>query len=195
MVVVLRTSRLALEPITLAMVEAVMRGRREDAERVAEARLPDAWPNTALIERAFTASLDEIRADPATRLWGDRLVITTEPRGERRVLGSIVFHGKPGADGLAEVAYGVEEGSRGQGIATEATSACVRWALEQEGVEAVRATTHPWHLASLRVIQKMGMRQVGTREHEILGELLVFEMRAGGASAVSTGAPAVAPRG
>jgi len=177
---VLRTSRLALEPITVAMVEAVMRGRREDAERVAEARLPDAWPNTALIERAFTASLDEIRADPGTRLWGDRLVITTEPHGERRVLGSIVFHGKPGADGLAEVAYGVEEGSRGQGIATEATRACVQWALEQDGVVAVRATTHPWHLASLRVIQKMGMRQVGTREHEILGELLVVEMRGRG---------------
>jgi ribosomal-protein-alanine N-acetyltransferase len=175
---VLRTSRLALEPITLAMVEAVMHGRREDAERVAEAKLPEAWPNTALIERAFTASLDEIRADPATRLWGDRLVIAADPEGERRVLGSIVFHGKPGEDGLAEVAYGVETGSRGQGIATEATSACVQWALAQEGVVAVRATTHPWHLASLRVIQKMGMKQVGTREHEILGELLVFEMRA-----------------
>ncbi len=123
---VLRTSRLALEPITLAMVEAVMVGRREDAERVAEARLPESWPNTALIERAFTASLDEIRADPATRLWGDRLIISTEPDGVRRVLGSIVFHGKPGPDGVAEVAYGVETSSRGLGVATEATSACVK---------------------------------------------------------------------
>jgi RimJ/RimL family protein N-acetyltransferase len=172
----LRTPRLTLEPVCLAMVEAVMAGRREDAERVAEARLPDAWPNRALIERAFTASLDEIRADPATRLWGDRLMIMTE-RDERRVVGSIVFHGRPGADGVAEVAYGVEESSRGQGIATEATSACVRWALAQEGVVAVRATTMPWHMASLRVIQKMGMTKVGTREHEMLGELLVFEAR------------------
>jgi ribosomal-protein-alanine N-acetyltransferase len=180
--VVLRTSRLTLEPVSLAMVEAVMLGRREDAERVAEASLPHAWPNRALIERAFTASLDEIRADPATRLWGDRLMIVTESpagggRAERRVVGSIVFHGKPGPDGVAEVAYGVEESSRGQGIATEATSACVRWALGQPGVVAVRATTIPWHLASLRVIQKIGMTQVGTREHEMLGELLVFELR------------------
>lgn len=172
---VLRTSRLTLEPITLAMVEAVMLGRREDAERVAEARLPDAWPNRALIERAYTASLDEIRADPATRLWGDRLMIVTEAAA-RRVVGSIVFHGKPGADGIAEVAYGVEEGSQGQGIATEATRACVRWALAQEGVRAVRATTLPWHKASLRVIQKLGMTQVGTHDHEMLGELLVFEL-------------------
>ena len=175
--VVLRTSRLTLEPITLPMVEAVMLGRREDAERVAEARLPEAWPNRALIERAYTASLDEIRADPETRLWGDRLMIVTEAGGARRVVGSIVFHGRPDAEGIAEVAYGVEESSRGQGLATEATGACVGWALEQEGVAAVRATTHPWHLASLRVIQKIGMTQVGTREHELLGELLVFEAR------------------
>jgi [ribosomal protein S5]-alanine N-acetyltransferase len=178
----IRTPRLTLEPISLAMAEAVMLGRREDAERVAEARLPPAWPNRALIERAFTASLEEIRADPATRLWGDRLVIVTErgeksERAERRVVGSIVFHGKPAGDGLAEMAYGVEDGSQGQGIATEATSACVRWALAQEGVVAVRATTLPWHRASLRVIQKLGMTQVGTRDHEVLGELLVFEVR------------------
>jgi [ribosomal protein S5]-alanine N-acetyltransferase len=179
----IRTPRVALEPVRLAMVEAVMLGRREDAERVAEARLPDAWPNRALVERAFTASLDEIRADPATRLWGDRLMIMTEERGgrsERRVVGSIVFHGKPGADGIAEIAYGVEESSRGQGLATEATSACVRWALDQPEVMAVRATTLPWHLASLRVIQKIGMTQVATREHEMLGELLVFEARRSG---------------
>jgi ribosomal-protein-alanine N-acetyltransferase len=174
---VLRTSRLTLEPFSLPMVEAVILGRREDAERMVLARLPEAWPNRALIERAFTASLDEIRADPATRLWGDHLMIVTEGN-ERRVVGSIVFHGKPGPDGIAEIAYGVEEGSRGQGIATEATSACVRWALAQEGVVAVQATTLPWHKASLRVIQKMGMTQVGTRVHEVLGELLVFEARA-----------------
>ncbi len=179
----IRTPRLTLEPITVEMVEAVMLGRREDAERVAEAKLPAAWPNRALIERAFTASIDEIRADPRTRLWGDRLVIVTESEAgatTRRVVGSIVFHGKPAADGIAEVAYGVEESSQGQGIATEATQASVRWALAQEGIVAVRATTLPWHKASLRVIQKIGMTFLETREHEILGDLLIFEVRAGG---------------
>ena len=104
-------------------------------------------------------------------------MIMAEHDGTRRVVGSVVFHGRPGPDGIAEVAYGVEESSQGQGIATEATSACVHWALSQEGVVAVRATTLPWHFASLRVIQKVGMAQVETRDHELLGELLVFEVR------------------
>jgi RimJ/RimL family protein N-acetyltransferase len=47
----------------------------------------------------------------------------------------------------------------------------------QEGIEAVQATTFPWHLASLGVIKRLGMQEIGTREHDTLGELLVFERR------------------
>ena len=142
----IHTTRLSLEPISLAMVEAVMLERRDDAERAANAKLPDAWPNHALIERAFTASLDEIRADPCDPPLGRSAPDRDGGRGSGRGGGERrPSHGKPGPDGIAEVAYGVEESSRGQGIATEATSACVRWALAQEGIVAVRATTFPWH--------------------------------------------------
>jgi RimJ/RimL family protein N-acetyltransferase len=171
----LLTPRLELVPITLPLVEAVMLCKREDAERIAGAPLPPAWPNRALVERAFTASLDRIRADPETRLWGDRFIIARE--GERRVLGSVVFHGKADANGVVEVAYGVEEGSQGQGYATEATRACVEWALAHDEVRAVQATTFAWHKASLRVIEKIGMKPWGTRDHDVLGEMLVYEIR------------------
>src|SRR5437762_12327280 len=90
---VLVTDRLLLVEITLPMGEAVMRGDRLLAEELAGARLPDAWPGAELIHRGFGASLDAIRADAHKRLWGDRLLITRE--GERRVVGSVVFHGRP----------------------------------------------------------------------------------------------------
>jgi RimJ/RimL family protein N-acetyltransferase len=96
--------------------------------------------------------------------------------GERRVLGSVVFHGRPGPDGVAEIGYGVEEDSQRAGLATEATLASVAWALEQPECRAVRATTFPWHKASLRVIEKLGMRQIDSTEHELLGELWVYEL-------------------
>ena len=172
---ILVTPRLELVPITLAIAEAVMLGRRADAEALANARLPPAWPNRALIERAFTASLERMREDPARRLWGDRLMLSRD--GERRVLGSVVFHGAPGEDGIVEIAYGVEDGSQGQGYATEATRASVPWALAQPGVRAVQATTFAWHRASTRVIEKLEMRPIGTRDHDIMGEMLVYERR------------------
>ncbi|MBP6839898.1 MAG: GNAT family N-acetyltransferase, partial [Kofleriaceae bacterium] len=85
-------------------------------------------------------------------------------------------HGLP-ADGIAEVGYGVEEASRGQGLASEGTLAVVEWALAQPGIVAVQATTFTWHAASLRVIHKLGMTRVGARDHDTLGELVVFERR------------------
>jgi RimJ/RimL family protein N-acetyltransferase len=170
----LLTERLELVPITLPLVEAVMAGDRHRTEEVAGAAVPAAWPGEALIARAFSASLAAIRADPAKRLWGDTLLLSRT--GERRVIGSVIFHGFPD-DGIAEVGYGVEEGSQDQGYATEGTAACVAWALEQPGIVAVCAVTFPWHRASLRVIEKVGMTLVNTREHETLGEMLVYQKR------------------
>jgi RimJ/RimL family protein N-acetyltransferase len=172
---ILRTRQLELVPMTLGMVEAVMSGRRADAESLVRARMPQRWPNPELVERAFTASLDAIRANPGACLWGNRVMVALAE--ERRVVGSVVFHGEPSSDGIAEIAYGVEEGSQGRGYASEAVDACVRWALEQDRVCAVQAATFAWHQPSLRVLAKVGMTQIGSRDHETMGEMLVFERR------------------
>jgi len=165
------TERLELVALTVPMVEAVLSGDRARAEDLVGAEFPVSWPGEQLIARAFPYSLDAIRADPYKRLWGDRLLVSRA--GSRRVIGSVIFHGYPD-DGVAEVGYGVEESSQSLGYATEGTRACVGWALGQPHVRTVTATTFPWHRASLRVIEKCGMRKIDTREHETLGELWVF---------------------
>lgn len=175
------TPRLILEPITLDVVEATFAGDRAAIEDLVRAKIPEAWPGRTLVERAFSASLEHIRADPVTRLWGDRLIVTrTDPsvRGVegRIVVGSVIFHGRP-ADGVAEVGYGVEEHWQRQGFASEATRACVDWALAQAGVTCVAATTPPWHTASIRVLERSGLVRVGIEEHDALGEVLRFERR------------------
>jgi len=171
------TPRLILEPMTLPLVEAVFRGDREALEAIAGAKLPAAWPGRSLVERAFSASLEAIRADPDTRLWGDRLMINRDG-DERLVIGSVIFHGRPDESGVAEVGYGVEERWQGKGVATEGTCAAVEWALAQPCVRVVTAITPPWHTASIRVLEKCGLVRVCVEEHETLGEVLRFERRA-----------------
>lgn len=171
---VLTTERLWLEPITLAVVEAVYAEDRAALEDIVRAKVPDSWPSKALLERAFCASLDRIRMDPETRLWGDRLMVSRE--GERRIVGSVVFHGKP-HNGVVEVGYGVEDSWQSKGLASEGTRAQVEWALAQEGIVSVMATTPPWHTASIRVLERAGLSRVGEEIHEALGEVLVFERR------------------
>lgn len=172
----LTTPRLELVPVTLDVVLAVVGKDKARAEALIDAAFPADWPNDDLIARAFPVALDAIRAAPDERLWGDTLLIARE--GPRRVVGSVIFHGHP-ADGVAEVGYGVDAESRGQGLATEGARACVEWALAQPGLRAVQATTFAWHAASLGVIRNLGMRHVGARDHDTLGELMVFEKRRG----------------
>jgi RimJ/RimL family protein N-acetyltransferase len=171
----LYTPRLEMRPMTLAIVEAVFAGERQRVEEIVGAHLPVEWPGRALVERAFSASLEAIRADPETRLWGDRLMIATIG-DEPRVVGSVVFHGRPGEGGLCEIGYGVEEQSQRQGYATEGVCASVEWALAQPEVRRIEAATFGWHVPSIRVLEKAGFAKVGTRDHETLGELLVYAM-------------------
>ena len=167
------THRLRLVPITLEAIEAVLDHDQPRAEALVGACFPPGWPNDPLLDVGFPYARDAIRADPEVRLWGDSLVLL---RDDPRVVGSVVFHGRP-ADGVAEIGYAIEERARGIGLASEATRACVDWAFGEAGIVAVQATTFPWHAASLGVIRKLGMRQIAIRDHDTLGELLVFERR------------------
>jgi [ribosomal protein S5]-alanine N-acetyltransferase len=152
--------------------EATLADELELVAQLVGADLPAPWPGRALIEQAFSASLEEIRRAPETRLWGDRLAITRD--ASPRVVGSVIFHGRPDDNGIVEVGYGVGLRDQGAGYATEATQAQVEWALRQPGVRAVHATTPPWHTASKRVLEKIGFQLRGTLDHDSLGEVLLF---------------------
>jgi ribosomal-protein-alanine N-acetyltransferase len=183
------TARLELVPLTLPVAEAALLGQRARTEELLGARLPDAWPGRALVERAFSASLDLLRSSPDKRLWGNRVMIT---RGEgRRVVGSVVFHGAPGPDGIVEVAYGVEQESQLKGYAKESVPVCVEWALGQPGTVAVRATTPPWHIASRRVLDRCGLAVIGTEMSDAFGEILLYERRREGAPSLSASSGAI----
>ncbi len=170
---ILYTERLVMVPITIEIVESMFLGTRDVAEKALDAAIPEAWPGRALVERAFRADLDAIRKNPDFRLWGDRVMITRS--GPRRVVGSVVFHGGPDDEGVVEIGYGVEKDSQCQGYATEATRAAVEWAFAQPTVRLVRATTPSWHVASRKVLERAGLRQVGAQEHDMLGEVLEYE--------------------
>jgi [ribosomal protein S5]-alanine N-acetyltransferase len=160
-------------PITVEIVEAVLEGRREETEMLIGAKMPSTWPGRALVERAFLARLDEIRANPDHRLWGDRVAVTRD--SEPRVIGSVIFHGGPDARGSVEVAYGIEEDSQRQGFGHEAVHAAVAWAFGEPHVHIVRASTFTWHAASRRILEKIGFCVVGTSD-DILGEMLEYEV-------------------
>ncbi len=48
------------------------------------------------------------------------------------------------------------------------------WALHQQHARQVHAATFAWHKPSVRVLEKVGMMPIGVREHDTMGEMVVF---------------------
>jgi len=77
------------------------------------------------------------------------------------VIGRCGFKGPPGPDGMVEIAYAVDLEHQGNGYATEAADALVRYAFGDDRVRIVRAHTLPEPNASTRVLSKCGFKYVG----------------------------------
>ena len=103
--------------------------------------------------------LERIRATTTADPWlhGFRVVL----RVSDRVIGSAGFKGPPDADGVVEIAYGIDPEHQGQGFATEAAQAMTAYAWTRAEVRIVRAHTLPEPNASTRVLTKCGFRHVG----------------------------------
>lgn len=100
---------------------------------------------------------------PTVDLWTLGFAIVHRETGA--VVGTCGFKGPPGADGVVEIAYGVEPACQGKGYATEAAEALVAYAFSSGRVRVVRAHTISQANASTRVLAKCGFRAAGEIHH------------------------------
>jgi RimJ/RimL family protein N-acetyltransferase len=80
-------------------------------------------------------------------------------------------------DGTAthEVAYHLARAHWGRGLATEAARAWVEWGLGLAGLARVIGLTYAENVASQRVLEKIGMRRMGTTDRYYSTSLVHFE--------------------
>lgn len=94
------------------------------------------------------------------------------------VVGTCSFKGPP-ADGMVEIAYGIDPVHQCQGYATEAAQALVDFASSCGEVTLVRAHTLPDSAASKRVLAKCGFEYVGETVDPEDGRVSRFEKAVG----------------
>jgi [ribosomal protein S5]-alanine N-acetyltransferase len=99
-----------------------------------------------------------VRATAPGDPWA--LGYTVAERGGGSV-GACAFKGPPDADGVVEVAYGIDPPHRGRGFAAEATAALAAFAFASGRVRRVRAHTKPDNAASQRVLATCGFDRLG----------------------------------
>ena len=97
--------------------------------------------------------------------WLHGFVMTL--RSDTKRVGKCGFTGPPGADGVVEIAYGVDPEFRGRGYATEAAMGLTKFAFTDPRVRIVRAHTLPHENASTHILTKCGFTRVGESiDHE-----------------------------
>lgn len=95
-------------------------------------------------------------------LWANESTACWAITRDRIVLGRIAVRSILLADGTGEIGYWMLANARGQGAATEATTAAARWGLHDLGLHRLVLHHSVRNPASCRVAEKAGFRWEGT---------------------------------
>lgn len=147
----IQTERLVLRPLDDADTDDLHRISNEPLVR---RYLWDDEPvSRATIEEVIAQSVQSFSED-GLGLFGVRL------QGSEELVGFCGFVLLEGMEEI-ELGYELEPDLWGRGIATEAARACLQYAFEEAGLRRVIAGADAPNVASLRVIEKLGMRPIG----------------------------------
>jgi ribosomal-protein-alanine N-acetyltransferase len=107
--------------------------------------------------RALLGQLDQRYATRDTIRWAIELVEPSEVIGTVGLLRFDFEHGH------AEVGYEIARRWWGRGLAPEAAAAVIRYGFAVLGLHRIEAGVLPGNVASVRVLQKLGFLEEGTR--------------------------------
>lgn len=169
----IRTERLELVSFSTAAMQAAVAGDEALAEELLGASIVGGFDDQ--LRQFFEVRLADLASDPDMQPWLGRAVVHEFTPEDRRIIGSVGFHGRPDATGRAEVGYQIEPASRGRGFATEAVRGLLDWAATEHGVRSFRASIEPDNAASLALAARLGFVVVGRRTDDVDGEELVLE--------------------
>lgn len=171
----IKTQRLTLESMSVAYLKALLLEDVDGATRDMNAITP-MWLAKEMKHFALYR-LGQLTADPSLREWLGRGMVLVDEEGQRRVIGSIGFHGPPDAvEGWLEIGYSIDPPYRRRGFAREAAEAMYDWAYRTHGITRFVASVSPDNVPSLNLIAEHGYRKIGEQMDEVDGLEYIFEM-------------------
>lgn len=155
----IQTPRLRLVPCELRHFEAILTDRQRLGRMLSVVVPDDAFdfPGVMTI-RAMRFMHEHLKADPDVSGWWTYLFVRAQ---DRVLIGPGGYKGRPDEEGAVEIGYAIVPEYRGRGLATEAARGLIDHAFAHEHVESVDAHTLAEHNASMRVLEKVGMRFAG----------------------------------
>ncbi|WP_161596839.1 GNAT family N-acetyltransferase [Chitinophaga vietnamensis] len=133
-----------------------------------DAHIPPEWPLPDLREQ-LPYFIELLQHDPGLYPWLFWIIIESK---SKTVIGDVGFKGRPDKDGEVEIGYSLLPEYRNQGYMSEAAAELIRWAFTATPVRRIVAECDVSNLASMRVLEKLGMKQTGRS-----GEMIYWRLR------------------
>lgn len=111
--------------------------------------------------------LDELKTDRYAKGWGVWFVIHCD---SDLVIGDVGFKGKPNNQKVVEMGYGILSDFQNKGFATEAVNGIKDWAIASNQVDKIVAECEKENLASIKVLEKIGMSRTSSKNDFIYWE-------------------------
>jgi len=161
--------------MTADFLDASLAGDRDLMDDLLGAAVSPEWPD---YRRVVQQRAEELRAEPDLRPWLLRAIVL---RAERRMVGHIGFHTRPGqpyldalAPGGVEFGYTVFPADRRRGYAREACLALMDWAYLVHGVTRFVVSVSPDNAPSLALVRGLDFEKVGAHVDEEDGPEDIF---------------------
>ena len=154
----IETSRLQLIPCELSHFEAII----QDESRLAallQVELADDWLGFPAASEAMRPAYEYLKSNPSALGWWTYLFIH---KSDRTLIGLGGFKGEVNEEGMVEIGYEIAPGYRRRGLAHEASLGMIDYAFARPEITQVDAHTLAERNASTGVLEKVGMKLVGT---------------------------------
>ena len=161
----LETQHLLFIPFTLELKKITLHNKPQVAERIG-VRVSDDWPGPDFME-ALPFFIDQMEQDSSGSVW-DGIILH---KADSIAIGGMGFLGGPDETGAIEIGYSIVPAYRKHGYATEMGQALIAWAFQQPDIRAVIAECLQDNIASIKVLEKLGMRRLALHDNLIKWEI------------------------
>jgi len=161
----INTARLFIRPLSYSELSRHIESPRELADELGflpSRSLTDKETREAILNDLLPFMADSNRDPLFYTMW-----IVVE-RMQKAIIGGICFHGEPDVNGEVEIGYGIDDGFRNKGYATETIAGIIHWVKNNRKVRGIRAETDFSNIASMQVLKKNGFQVVQQNEKVIL---------------------------
>ncbi len=149
----IETERIVIRPYALTDVDALY---AVVSEPNFYQFIPEDRPSREDVQRIIEWSMDCNQKNTPTYIH--KLNLALVDKESQTVIGFCGLGPDDVSQTEVEIYYGISEAYRGRGITSEATYALMDYAFKVISLPRIIAVVHPENLASIRIIEKLGMR-------------------------------------